>query len=303
MERHGLSRPSATVATHAVGRLTPMAFLVGVSVATHSLPPSATTARHTASNCAAAAPISNLATMRSRSCRPISWRCSADRSRTAPTAAASAPGSSRGTRRAGSPMMVAASPMSVETAGTPQAMASASTFWKPSDMRELDTATSKPGTSSSSSRRGPRNCTRSARAGELRQLRKLPVRRLHAGADDDEVRARPPRRQQRERLEQRGVVLHRVVARHAADDLRIRRQSEPRPGAEARGRHPAGSGGCRRRCRSSRASPSDTGRPRAAPPPASSCRRCGAAGTRARCRPGSRRASAGGCRRGAPGSA
>src|SRR6187200_177779 len=31
MERHGLRRPSATAATYAVGRLSPMAFLVGVT--------------------------------------------------------------------------------------------------------------------------------------------------------------------------------------------------------------------------------------------------------------------------------
>src|SRR6476660_4499849 len=33
MERHGLRRPFASLTTHAVGRLSPMAFLVGVSVA------------------------------------------------------------------------------------------------------------------------------------------------------------------------------------------------------------------------------------------------------------------------------
>ena len=32
MERHGLSRPSATLAPHAIGRLSPMAFLVGVNL-------------------------------------------------------------------------------------------------------------------------------------------------------------------------------------------------------------------------------------------------------------------------------
>ena len=31
MERHGLSRPSANPASHSVGRLSPMAFLVGVA--------------------------------------------------------------------------------------------------------------------------------------------------------------------------------------------------------------------------------------------------------------------------------
>ena len=149
-------------------------------------------------------------------------------------AAASASGACRGTRRAGSPMMVAASPMSVETAGTPQAMASASTFWKPSDMRELDTATSKPGTTSSSSSRAPRKRTLLGRAGEVCQPSKLPIRRVHAGADDDEVRARPPRGQEPKRLEQRGVVLHRVVARHPADDFGIRCQVERCPRAETR---------------------------------------------------------------------
>ena len=37
-ERHGFRRPSATVATYAVGRLSPMAFLVGVSLP-HTHPP------------------------------------------------------------------------------------------------------------------------------------------------------------------------------------------------------------------------------------------------------------------------
>ena len=129
-------------------------------------------------------------------------------------------------------------------------MASASTFWKPSDMRELDTATSKAGTRSSSLSCGPEEMHALGRTGEVRQLGQLPIRRVHAGADDNEVRAGPPRRQQLKRLEQRGVVLHRVVARHAADDLGIRCQPEPRPGAEARGQHPAGSAWCRRRCRS-----------------------------------------------------
>ena len=39
-ERHGLSRPSATAATSTVGRLSPMAFLVGVS-ARQTPPPDA----------------------------------------------------------------------------------------------------------------------------------------------------------------------------------------------------------------------------------------------------------------------